>query len=157
MIFLDPTYDAFRNVVSSQPRKNLAYYLKRLSQLSQKHLKPKAVPSKKTEAQLADILQADVSNTSLAEMATAWRLQRVAYRKYVPHGIFQGKISLILTEYRISFGLERYRNWHKLATQGIQMQVIPGHHNDILKDPSVKVLATKIQSLLDLANQVNHL
>ncbi|MBL1210547.1 thioesterase domain-containing protein [Geminocystis sp. GBBB08] len=62
---------------------------------------------------------------------------------------YQGVITLINTEMDlVKMNSDSQRGWGEIALEGLEMYDIPGDHNDMLKEPYVKLLAEKLKICL---------
>ena len=71
-----------------------------------------------------------------------------AVREYVPQ-VYQGYVTLFWASLDIRASVDFVDGWRALAGGGIAVHEIPGTHLDIVKDPHVCELATKLSSCLD--------
>jgi thioesterase domain-containing protein len=76
-----------------------------------------------------------------------------ALRDYVPLP-YPGRVTLIRARARPLFSRQSHDlGWGQLALEGVEVRVIPGAHDSILKEPFVRVLADQLRvSLQEAAN-----
>lgn len=170
LVMLDPTYEAFRNAfkqphlhfMEKLPQKNFAYYLNQVK-LHWEHQELHKILWRKTGIpSLNKKLQKLFNPTTPASSSVmpphkrrikaVFRQHNQAANQYVPSK-FPGKILLFLSDYRVSFGLWRYQNWHELATLGLERHIFPGHHSYLLREPQVQPLAARLKTYLDKAQE----
>ena len=75
-----------------------------------------------------------------------------ALRFYVPE-IYSGKLTLFNLK---NPGHESHNGWEGLIRGGIDIQEIPGTHEDFIKPPYVEVFAKKLQACLNQNIPDNH-
>lgn len=77
----------------------------------------------------------------------------IALKKYQMNP-FKGKLHLFKANERLYFiDDSKYLGWSSLASDGVMVYEIPGDHNTIFHEPNVKILANKIQNILDQSNK----
>jgi amino acid adenylation domain-containing protein len=104
-----------------------------------------------------------VADTTSSELEAIWDLDPLpqsaqkliarhyqALENYVPDH-YPGRILLFRARCQPLFcpGAEPDLGWGKFATGGVQVEVIPGSHETILREPHVRVLAQRLQAGLD--------
>jgi len=159
LIMLDPSYETFRSI-EDKSNVNASPWLYYLYQI-QFHWQRKQLLTRIKDKFLTrnskgnrypnDVEKINQSNLPVEkkrELINLFEQQRRAFRKYKPKATYQGTINLLLTDYRKRFGLVRYDYWKQLATEGLDIYMVPGHHNTILNEPDVQVLAEKIKLCL---------
>ncbi len=169
LVMLDPTYEAFRNAfkqphlhfMEELPEKNFAYYIKQVK-LHWEHQELHKILWRKTgipslQKKLHKLFNRPNSSSSemlphKCRIQTVFRQHDQAANQYLPSK-FPGKIILFLSDYRVSFGLWRYQNWHELATKGLERHIFPGHHSYLLREPQVQPLAEKLKTYIDKAQE----
>lgn len=67
-----------------------------------------------------------------------------AARKYVPH-VYPGRIILFQSK---SNSLNLQPDWSRLAAGGLEVHEVPGNHLDMMSEPHVRTLATKLRACL---------
>jgi amino acid adenylation domain-containing protein len=96
--------------------------------------------------ELEDVFDVDmilVQNREL--MATIWK----AFRAYVPKA-YPGRVVLIRARTRPIFdNAEHDLGWAGLAAGGVDVHVVPGHHESILTEPYVRQVAHVLKRALD--------
>ena len=155
--FIDPTWNAFRRFFQdAQPtEKSLGYYAGRLAHhLQQKNL----INILATKAGLKQ----NAHKQRLKKQKIDWEslpphtrrvkkiefIHRKAMQDYLPR-VYPGRINLFQAEER--FQMDIYQTWNALATEGLEFHEIPGKHQHMLLEPSIQILATKLQACLDEA------
>jgi len=73
------------------------------------------------------------------------RSNRIALRKYVPLG-YHGKIILFKSG---SHGRGICYGWDELTDGGVQIFEVPGTHRGIMQEPSVAILANKLDACIE--------
>ncbi|MEA5565925.1 AMP-binding protein [Anabaena sp. UHCC 0399] len=63
--------------------------------------------------------------------------------------LYQGRITLFSTNSRFGSHEEPTQGWLDLATQGLEIYQIPGHHFNLLRSPHVEVLAQKLTACIE--------
>jgi acyl-CoA synthetase (AMP-forming)/AMP-acid ligase II/thioesterase domain-containing protein len=84
-----------------------------------------------------------------------WMQVQKAVDRYVPKP-YSGRVILLLPEKRAGFRADpRYRidPWRRFATGRFEVQVIPGEHLGIFKEPNVQVLARHLKTYLRMASE----
>ena len=71
----------------------------------------------------------------------------IALRNYVPNKVY-GRVSLFVTSERSPFFRTANEEWGDLADY-LDVHQIPGTHNTIFSEPHVRVLASKLNALMD--------
>jgi thioesterase domain-containing protein/acyl carrier protein len=89
--------------------------------------------------------QADRIPTQNRElMATIWR----AFRAYVPKP-YPGRVTLLRARARSLFSTSGPDlGWGRFARGGVDVRMIPGHHENILREPHVRILARELERAL---------
>ena len=75
-------------------------------------------------------------------------LNSLAVREYVPQ-IYDGHVTLFWASSDLRASVDFVEGWRALAGGGIEVHEIPGTHLDIVKEPHVSELATKLRSCLN--------
>ncbi|HMG74409.1 MAG TPA: amino acid adenylation domain-containing protein [Pyrinomonadaceae bacterium] len=75
-------------------------------------------------------------------------LNSLAVREYIPQ-IYDGHITLFWASSDLRASVDFVEGWRALAGGGIAVHEIPGTHLDIVKEPHVSELASKLRSCLD--------
>jgi thioesterase domain-containing protein len=78
----------------------------------------------------------------------------LAVRNYVPK-VYEGSVTLFWASEDLRTSRDLVEGWRALAGGGMEVHEIPGTHLDIIKEPHVSELATKLSSCLANA-QANH-
>src|SRR6266403_3610007 len=78
----------------------------------------------------------------------------LAVRNYVPK-VYEGSVTLFWASEDLRTSKDLIEGWRALVGGGMEVHEIPGTHLDIIKEPHVSELATKLRSCLDSA-QENH-
>jgi aspartate racemase len=78
----------------------------------------------------------------------------LAVRNYVPK-VYEGSVTLFWASEDLRTSKDLVEGWRALAAGGMEVHEIPGTHLDIIKEPHVSDLATKLRSCLTNA-QANH-
>ena len=71
---------------------------------------------------------------------------RTAFQTYRPD-VYPGKAVLFLASQRVALHRDTDRPWRSVAGGGLDVHIIPGDHQSILREPDVQVLAQKIRTL----------
>jgi amino acid adenylation domain-containing protein len=74
----------------------------------------------------------------------------LAVRDYTPK-VYDGKVTLFWASADLRTSIDLVEGWRALAGGGMEVHEIPGSHLDIIKEPHVGELATKLSSCLDRA------
>ncbi|MFN7140550.1 MAG: alpha/beta fold hydrolase, partial [Limisphaerales bacterium] len=69
--------------------------------------------------------------------------------------ILPGRITLFRTARPRLFEFEAERFWSKLATGGVDVQIVPGTHEKVLESPNVEVLASEMRARLGIPREVD--
>ncbi|MDX6443963.1 MAG: hypothetical protein QOH71_1037 [Blastocatellia bacterium] len=77
-------------------------------------------------------------------------LNSLAVRQYVPQ-VYNGHVTLFWASTDLRASVDFVEGWRALASGGIDLHEIPGTHLDIVKEPHVSELASKLRSCLDSA------
>jgi aspartate racemase len=80
----------------------------------------------------------------------------LAVRDYAPK-VYDGKVTLFWASADLRTSIDLVAGWRALAGGGIEVHEIPGSHLDIVKEPHVGELATKLSSCLDRAQAVGRI
>jgi thioesterase domain-containing protein/acyl carrier protein len=75
-------------------------------------------------------------------------LNSLAVRQYVPQ-VYDGHVTLFWASTDLRASVDFVEGWRALASGGIDVHEIPGTHLDIVKEPHVTELASKLSSCLD--------
>jgi amino acid adenylation domain-containing protein len=75
-------------------------------------------------------------------------INSLAVREYVPQ-VYDGKVTLFWASEDLRTSIDLVEGWRVLAGCGIEVHEIPGSHLDIVKEPHVGELATKLSSCFD--------
>jgi aspartate racemase len=75
-------------------------------------------------------------------------LNSLAVRQYVPQ-VYNGQVTLFWASTDLRASVDFVEGWRALASGGIDVHEIPGTHLDIVKEPHVTELASKLSSCLD--------
>lgn len=79
------------------------------------------------------------------------KANRIARRNYIIQP-YEGMITLFNTEMDlVKIASDFQRGWGGIALGGLEMYQVLGDHNDILKEPNVKVLAQQLKTCIDNA------
>jgi thioesterase domain-containing protein/acyl carrier protein len=110
---------------------------------------------------LEELLAEEAHNLGLPANLDAPRSQRLvqlfkshinAADTYIPQP-YPGKITLFLAEAGlVTESSDSTLGWGALATEGVDIQSIPGEHHTIVSQPNVRVLADKLQEQLTINN-----
>ncbi len=93
------------------------------------------------------------SHLTEAYRARVERAHRIARQSYNPQG-YRGRISLFLVSQPLWKRFPDPRmGWTDLATDGVEVYIIPGGHHDLLREPSVRVLAENLSRCLHKAQK----
>jgi non-ribosomal peptide synthetase component F/thioesterase domain-containing protein/acyl carrier protein len=74
-------------------------------------------------------------------------LNSLAVRQYVPQ-VYEGRVTLFWASQDLRASVDFVEGWRELAGGGIDVHEIPGTHLDIVKEPHVSELASKLGSCL---------
>ena len=74
-------------------------------------------------------------------------INSLAVREYVPR-VYDGKVTLFWASEDLRTSIDLVEGWRVLAGGGIEVHEIPGSHLDIVKEPHVQDLASKLSSCL---------
>jgi aspartate racemase len=74
----------------------------------------------------------------------------LAVRDYTPK-VYDGKVTLFWASADLRTSIDLVEGWRALAGGGMEVHEIPGSHLDIIKEPHVGELASKLNSCLDCA------
>jgi amino acid adenylation domain-containing protein len=74
----------------------------------------------------------------------------LAVRDYTPQ-VYDGKVTLFWASADLRTSIDLVEGWRALAGGGMEVHEIPGSHLDIIKEPHVGELASKLSSCLDHA------
>lgn len=169
LVMLDPTYEAFRNLKTKAAQQPMSGFgrlvfhwqrgqlldritrkvpaLKFLKSLRGSKYKPQS-PSPQLSQALSSELQGLTDPERVERLNRVFARQRQALKQYVP-AVYRGQIHLYLTDYRRRFGLVRYKGWEALATKGLNIQMFPGHHNNLLQQPNVERVAAQLKQYIE--------
>lgn len=75
-------------------------------------------------------------------------MNSLAVRQYVPQ-VYGGHVTLFWASTDLRASVDFVEGWRSLAGGGIDVHEIPGTHLDIVKEPHVSELASKLSSCLD--------
>ncbi len=75
-------------------------------------------------------------------------LNSLAVRRYVPT-VYEGYVTLFWASQDLRASVDFVEGWRELAAGGLEVHEIPGTHLDLVKEPHVSELASKLQSCLD--------
>jgi thioesterase domain-containing protein len=78
----------------------------------------------------------------------------LAVRDYAPK-VYDGKVTLFWASADLRTSIDLVEGWRALAGGGIEVHEIPGSHLDIVKEPHVGELATKLSACLARARSAN--
>jgi amino acid adenylation domain-containing protein len=78
----------------------------------------------------------------------------LAVRDYAPK-VYDGKVTLFWASADLRTSIDLVAGWRALAGGGIEVHEIPGSHLDIVKEPHVGELASKLSACLDRAQSAN--
>ena len=78
----------------------------------------------------------------------------LAVRDYTPK-VYDGKVTLFWASADLRTSIDLVEGWRALAGGGIEVHEIPGSHLDIVKEPHVGELASKLSACLDRARSAN--
>jgi hypothetical protein len=76
----------------------------------------------------------------------------LAAREYTPH-VYDGQITLFWASKDLRAKFDLLEGWQALALGGMEVHEVPGTHLDMIKEPHVEVLATKVNQCLLRAQQ----
>lgn len=63
---------------------------------------------------------------------------------------YNGKITLFLANINyMRFYQDIRLNWHKFAKKGLEIHIVPGNHNSIMRAPNVETLAREVEACID--------
>ncbi|MEO1295654.1 MAG: AMP-binding protein [Cyanobacteria bacterium J06636_16] len=176
LVMLDPTYEAFRNLKTKGQKQpgsllgRLIFHWQRRQLLDGiihkvpaleflKFLRFAKVPPRSQSSQPTEDLSSELQGLTdperIERLNQVFSSQRKALKQYVPK-VYRGQVHLFLTDYRRRFGLIRYKGWESLATEGLNIQMFPGHHNNLLQQPNVERVAAKLtQHMESLSTKAN--
>ena len=77
-------------------------------------------------------------------------INSLAVRDYTPQ-VYEGHVTLFWASEDLRTSIDMVEGWRALAGGGIEVHEIPGSHLDIVKEPHVGGLATKLGSCLETA------
>jgi len=76
------------------------------------------------------------------------KANRQALSNYVPH-VYPGRIILFLSSEAPERAFyDRRLGWNEMATEGLEVYVVPGSHETLFGEPHVRVLAEKLRGCL---------
>jgi len=85
-----------------------------------------------------------------------WEANLQAERDYVPQ-VYRGRITLFWgTETSITYLHDTRLGWNEVATDGLEVHVVPGNHITLREEPRVIVLAEKLTACLHRAQGLSH-
>jgi amino acid adenylation domain-containing protein len=79
----------------------------------------------------------------------------LAAHNYVPH-LYDGKVTLFWASRDVRASFDLVTGWRVLAGGGMDVHEIPGSHLDMIKEPHVSELATKLNACLERAQSRSH-
>jgi amino acid adenylation domain-containing protein len=103
--------------------------------------------------EMMDVVQERTASNDPIEKVEMAIFQAVFANYSPPREVYPGKITYFFARdahYRIRWEDNRL-DWGKLASEGLQLFVIPGEHNSIREEPSVAILADKLTASLRAA------
>jgi thioesterase domain-containing protein/acyl carrier protein len=77
----------------------------------------------------------------------------LAVRSYTPQ-VYDGHVTLFWASADLRTSIDLVEGWRALAGDGIEVHEIPGSHLDIIKEPHVGELASKLSSCLERAQAI---
>jgi thioesterase domain-containing protein len=98
----------------------------------------------------AGLMSEDTALSIVAGSLRVLRAGEVAYRSYIPHSVYPGRISYFCCDEMVR---EYSSAWDEFTSQPVKLYHVPGEHISMLIDPNVSALATQLKSLLDHAEQ----
>src|SRR6185369_1782853 len=78
----------------------------------------------------------------------------LAAREYTPH-FYDGEITLFWASKDLRAKFDLLEGWQSLALGGMEVHEVPGTHLDMIKEPHVEELATKVDECLLRAQQTD--
>lgn len=107
------------------------------------------------EVKSKSLVPADMTLLEFREIFEVFKGNANTVRSYQP-GEYEGRITLFGAEedQLNDFGEEFFarasadplKGWDKLATEGVDLQVVPGDHFTMVREPHVKILAERLRS-----------
>ncbi|AFZ28072.1 amino acid adenylation enzyme/thioester reductase family protein [Cylindrospermum stagnale PCC 7417] len=83
---------------------------------------------------------------SLRELAVRDAISQ-AYKNYFPQ-VYSGKVIFFRAVIQPKEYADYLKQWEELAAGGLEIHDIPGHHDSILSEPNVRVLAEKLRACI---------
>ena len=68
-------------------------------------------------------------------------------------GPYPGRVTLFRATESLTTSSDPHARWRDLATGGLEIQEVPGHHGDIIVEPQVRILAEKLRDSLERAQR----
>ncbi|NET60393.1 MAG: amino acid adenylation domain-containing protein, partial [Symploca sp. SIO2E6] len=144
---------------------NIAYILETLSgeklNISYEILKPLTADAQlkylKQQMETVNLLPPDSAIERVRGIVQTLKADELAFLNYLPQGGYQGRITLFRSSEVYEEALEMLGEmtsdptwgWNQLSSQPVEVDVVPGSHITMLREPHVQVLAEKLLSMLD--------
>ncbi len=105
------------------------------------------------EVALANLISQESKSQILREltirpMLRIFRANSQATLDYVPQ-VYPKRITLFKTSVQLRIADDPSMGWGKLASEGVEIHIIPGNHLTMLRKPHVQVLAEKLRVCID--------
>ena len=99
----------------------------------------------------AGILSVDIDLEQIRHLYRLFENNLRALRTYVPLG-YPGRVTLFCASLRQASG-DSTLGWGRLATGGVEVHPVPGDHYTMLREPHVRILASRVASALERVPQ----
>lgn len=107
------------------------------------------------QARKANLLSPNVELSQVRRLFHVFRTNIRAMWSYVPQA-YLGRVTLFKSREQFAEDpQDPTMGWGKLATEGVEIHVVPGNHYTMIGKPHVQVLAERLRACLDEAQAVN--
>ena len=105
------------------------------------------------QARMADVIPPDMGARQIRDLSRAFMANARAAQGYVPQP-YAGRVTLFKADERPALAAPTVDlGWSELCAGGLEVQVVPGNHYTMLRQPHVQVLAERLKVCLELARR----
>ena len=99
------------------------------------------------EAKRAGVVPSDMTLVEFRTLFDTFKINADTLRRYRP-GEYQGRITLFCGKHDMD-AAEPLRGWEKLATEGVDLHIVPGDHFSMIREPNVQALGAKLSKCIE--------
>lgn len=137
------------------------YVLSKLGSRKRKVARVNSKPAAAPPANVGEVEDADADASAKLRIRKLFAVNDQAFRAYIPRR-FEGEAAVIRSTRGYTgdpdkdYSPDPYLGWRRVISGTIETYEVPGDHNEMIRDPYVKILAEHLQTCLDNAQHRLH-